>query len=438
MLNELFLKDDFCISGTDITDFRNTVTEVANKTTAEKISTSELKVLSYKGTSPDQEYLSFYTMDAGHPWRDDEAGCLTQGKLKAEKILCKGKFQPVIDEMSSGVKTMLMKDDSNTGKSNIAYFISSGAFDTMGSRAGLRGDALFDHCLERNILLSKCFGKAIGDNATLIVREIMGCRKIMAMFSEKYSYVPQTCLIDILDQLSLGPLGDYSCNKWYISHDVTQIWIEFPKKSKEMQQVYGLKDELIFGLYLATSDNGSSSLKAIGTWRINNSVSYDTRGIGDESDGVRGSRKHICEVDTQAFCDKADKEIFSKMTKLPEALCNLMLYDVTDPSWTLQTGDEQKNNRAAIVAAIKSCFGQIGMVAAIGKSSEKMLLELVCQEINPTLHYTGYDVATLIMSLAGRVDGLSKTAETQLAFAIAKAPYCKFGKPAAPALVLTA
>ena len=78
------------------------------------------------------------------------------------------------------------------------------------------------------------------------------------------------------------------------------------------------------------------------------------------------------------------------------------------------------------------------MVSAVGKSQEKVIYELLCQEINPTVAYTAYDIAIMIMSLSGRISGLSKTADRQLSYAIAKAPYCKFGKPAASALVLTA
>lgn len=431
MLNESFLKDNFFLQGDSLDKFKTAVKEITALTVNEKITTSDLKLLSYRPAKSNNDDLVFWTLDAGSPWKDKDEGTLLSGRLNKQKILNRGNFQPLIDEMVSGIQLMLIKD-------NKAYFVSRGALETMGARAGLKGDMLYDNCIERNLCLAKGLGKAIKENATLILCSYNGCRKVMAMFSEKYAYVPQTCLVDILEQLQISPLGNYVCKKWNISHEITQIWIEFPEKAEELRKIYKLKDELVPGLYLAASNTGNSSLKAIGTWRIGASISYDTLGFGEDSEGTHGSRKHSGQVDAQAFCEKVDKEVFSQQTKLPEALCNLMLLDITDPSWDLNTNKGQKANRTAVTTAIKGCFAQIGMVAAVGKTQELAILDLLCQEINPTVAYTAYDIAMMVMSLAGRISGLSKAAEKQLAFVIAKAPYCKFGKPVAPALVLTA
>lgn len=435
-MDEKFMRDDFCASGSDLAEFQKTLKEVSEHTFIKKISTCDLTLLSLRQLQHQQNgtVIGLWKLPAGNPWIDKNNAGLQNCFLKTEKILSCGDFQGLIDEMVNTTKTMFLLNDE-------IYFASSNVFDSLGTRAGVRGDMLFEPCLERNLCIAKGLGKEanLKDNATLIGIQYNKCKKILYIPTEKYTYVPQTCLNDILKQLENSPLGEYTCKRWNIDHNITQIWIEFPEKAEELRQVYHLREELIPGLYLASSDTGKSALKAIGTWRVGTSISYDVAGFGENTQGTHGSRKHTGAIDAAAFCDKVDKEVFSKQKNLPEALCELMSLDITDPNWNLNFKKDIKKNREAVATAIKGCFAQIGMVAAIGKSREKELYELLCQELDPTIAYTAYDIAMTIMGLSGRVSGLSKTAEHNLAKVISKAPFCKFGKALnQQALVLTA
>ena len=64
--------------------------------------------------------------------------------------------------------------------------------------------------------------------------------------------------------------------------------------------------------------------------------------------------------------------IFSKYTKLPEVLCDLMGINITDPAWKgLSATKFEAMNKKAVEAIIKSVFKQIGLVEATTKKIEK-------------------------------------------------------------------
>ena len=114
--------------------------------------------------------------------------------------------------------------------------------------------------------------------------------------------------------------------------------------------------------------------------------------------------------------------------------------DVTDPEWRtkLVHKDFVKKNKLAVTTAIKNVFKQINLVSAIGKKHEKELYEQLCDEVDPTMEYTAYDIAMMVMSIPGHVSGLPKVYDTPLAKACGKAPYVEYGEITESSVVLTA
>lgn len=432
MLTEVFLNDDFKMVGNKLSEFKDALTEVANCTESEKICTSELTVLSYNNTASTEDKLVFISLPAGAPWKGTEGSGLASGVLYTNKILANGNFRSLVNEMKNGIKTMLTCNRKT-------FFVSMIALDSLGRRSKFGGGRLLTHDLARNINLAQGLeSPSSKKNATLIYREFQNVKKVFSVFSEKYAYIPQTVLIEILNILEIGPMGKMVCRDWEINHEISSIHIEFPEKADEFQQIYNLPDKYIPGLYLATSDTGHCSLTARTTWRIGGSISHGFGINEDDSSGVKGKRKHMGNIDSEQFCEKADKEIFSKYSKLPERLCDLMTKDITNPSWNLNDKKDMRKNKEAIAETIKYVFKKIQMVASIGKGLEKQLFEALCDEIDPSLSYTAYDIVTMIMGLAERVDGIAKSTENNLRSVISKAPYVNFDKQASPQLVLTA
>ena len=86
---------------------------------------------------------------------------------------------------------------------------------------------------------------------------------------------------------------------------------------------------------------------------------------------------------------------------------------------------------------MKNVFKEIGMVKAISKKNEKVLYESLCDSINPTLDYTAYDIATMVMTVPQCLTGLPKAYTTSLAKACGNAPYANYNAKE-ESIVLTA
>ena len=179
------------------------------------------------------------------------------------------------------------------------------------------------------------------------------------------------------------------------------------------------------------SDVGYSSLRIIGTWRYKNSIS-----IADEV-----SRKHCGEFDVDELIKNAKIKIFGKYTELPERLCELMLLDITNPSWKKYPYDDFiKMNNNAICESIKNIFKELGIAKAIQKKNEKALLQCVLNEVDPEMSYTAYDICLLIMNIPSKVIGLNKNYGDAITKIVGMAPYLDYKKitKKSPKILLTA
>lgn len=404
------LLDDWHITGDDIGEFKETLKKLDEHTMPITSNTGDITLLSVDGSKTDDENFHFFPMRAGINIVD--IPYTKSNVLRKSSILSKeAKALPIIDEAERAVKTMVKK-----GKNQI-LFLSNHAFSTMSVRANAKGGILEDP-MERDFVLAHQFGKK--KDITLIVRKIGYIGKIFAMLSNKYNYLPQSLLGEIIDKIIDGTedFGETECVYWNINHQIAEIYIEFPEKAEELSAVYGLKDVLIPGLYLSKSDVGDCSITARGTWRYSYGIST----------GQNFQRRHVGTVNSEDILTAVEEKIFSEYTKLPERMCELLTINITDPSLDLTKKRDQAANYKTIKDCFKSVFKEIKLVQTIGKRNEMELFESVCDEIDPSTAYTAYDIAITLLGLPERVSGVSGWREVGFAEAIGKAPYVNFEK----------
>lgn len=297
------------------------------------------------------------------------------------------------------------------------YFASQNALQTM-DRFGMQGEFLLNPTINRDRLIAQQFEQDLG--VTVIAREINGTRKIFSILSDKYTHINQDILFEIVKKIETdSDMGEAKCYQWTVNNFFTKLYIEFPKKAKELSVLYGLKREMIPGILMTTSDTGDSSFKVRGTWRLEGS---DSLVINSEI-----KRKHIGEIKADEVIEEITEQIFAEYAKLPEALCNLMAHDITDPSWDLTTTAGLKANQAEIENVLKTAFKRLGIVKAIGKKMEKKLREAMLNEFDVSIHYTAYDIAMSILGLPERAVFMDKDKDiSQLQKACGNAPFISY------------
>jgi HKD family nuclease len=297
-------------------------------------------------------------------------------------------------------------------------------------RFGLSGEFLLTPKLARDLMVADRFKMDLG--VTAIVRSTSDnkAKKIFTILSDKYTHINQLVLFDIIKQIEdAGEMGECKCFRWEISNFFTKLYVEFPKKAEELSGLYGLSREMIPGIMITTSDTGDASFAVRGTWRAEGSNSLI---VNSEV-----KRKHIGDIDIVKIIDDISKDIFAEYAKLPEALCELMAKDVTDPAWDLKTSAGIKANQTEIENTFKTVFKRIGVVKAIGKKTEKILRQAMMDEIDPSIRYTAYDICMLIMSLPERVVFMDKNKDIALLQkACGQAPFADYSVDAT--VVLTA
>lgn len=423
-MDEKKLLDNWSASGKDVESFKEAVKEMSESTYVSLVRAGSLKLYSKAGSDASGN-LNVYVLDPNDIWEVSASGDLSlkRGKFNREAFE-KANAAELVKEYENSTKLLIKTEDNKT------LFTSLNLCPTFGLRTQMGGDATLTPSIGRDIHFAERLKENEMEEISLIVRRAGGIRKAFAALSGTYTYEPQTLMSDTLNRVEAGGvLGKMECHHWTLNNQIGEIFVEFPEKAAEISAIYDLEDELVPGLYIAKSDVGECSITIRATWRIGSSII-----ILDEL-----KRKHSGKIDVEKILEDVDKIVFSKYTKLPERLCELMSVNITDPKWktTLSTSKFESANKKAVCAAIKSVLKQIGLVDATTKKIEKQLYEALCDEIDPSISFTAYDIAMMIMQLPERrIVGLSKAYIDPLAKACGKAPYVKYDKVASPVIVL--
>lgn len=407
------LLDNWSESGNDLAQFKTLLKEMSSITRTKKVEANQVQLYSKnEHILSTADKVPVYVLDPGNPWDiDATTGVfkgLKQGALNRKTFDAAG-AQDLVQEYENKTKLLLNVDGH-------VYFTSTNLSPTLGLRTEMKGEAACEPTLARDVLTAQRLGT--NEEITFVTRIADGLRKVYAAMSGTYAYVPQSFLCDVIDRVeSDATLGAVSCKHWSINNQLAEVYLEFPDKAAEIAAVYEYGDEIVPGLYLAKSDVGECSITIRATWRINNSLI-----IADEL-----KRKHTGKIKIEDILEDVDKTVFSKYTKVPELLCELMATDITNPAWTkLSEKKFLAMNEKAIAEAFKTVFKEIGVVGAIGKKNEKEVYEQLCAEIDASLAYTAYDIVMAVMQLPERLSGLSTSYKELLAKACGKAPFVKF------------
>ena len=418
MLSENFLLDSFCCTGNEVSGFEAYLNEIEKHTSFVKCESEELSLLSYIPKDEDikKDQIGFFELDpqnlASPTEMDVNTYCRhiagSYRKVLEDKILAKGEFESLIKELKKNTRLAIYI------KPNDVYFTSNNIMCSM-DRFGMAKNFLKTPCFQRDSIIAKQFSN--NQECTLCVKSIKGVKKIFSIASGRYTPLDQKILLDIIKSLSeAGGMGEPKCYQWEITHFKSCIYVEFPEKAKEISEMYELKDEFIPGLWLATSDTSNCSLKIRGTWRKKKSIT-----LFDEI-----SRRHIGDINIPDIIKDVEKKIFSRYTKLPEALCDLMDVDITDSKLDLSVLADRETNLEAVKNALKNAFKQLGIVKDIGYKRMKSLLEKLYDEIDPSIHYTAYDIAMNIMGLPERVGKINPLIKEKLQKTCGLAPYVSY------------
>ena len=418
MLSENFLLDSFIRTGSDVEDFENLLKEVEEHVSFVRCESAELSLLSYVPRDDDVSngHIGFFELDPQNlaspttmsinDYCKHVAG--SYRRVLENKILAKGEFEDLIKELKNDTRLAIYI------KPNDVYFTSNNIIAMM-DRFDMAKGFLKKPCFERDAVIAKQFSD--NHDCTLCVKSINGVKKIFSIASGKYTPLNQRILLDIIDMLSKsGGMGKPKCHLWEITHYKSSIYVEFPDKAKEISELYGFEEELIPGIWMATSDTSNCSLKIRGTWRRKNSITLF---------GEVGHR-HIGDIDIKKIIDDVEKNIFSQYTKLPDALCDLMAIDLIDSTVDVTTGAGQDANRAAIKSTLKSIFKEINMIKAIGRKRAKSLFDGLVDEFDASINYTAYDIAISILTIPERVNNVNPLIKENLQKACGLAPYANY------------
>lgn len=416
MLNENFLMDDYSVRGNSFEELKKIIEEFEQVTQTKKVFLPNITVYSIDKTGesnielvslkPNEIYVNIPTT-SGKSLRS-----FKNVSLNKRSILNKGNFVTVLGEMEKTHQPIMGHEDS-------LFFTSANIWKTLSARISFKGDFFVENSFERDLGLAKCFEnstKAI----TLTIREINGVKKIFSFLSEKYTYIPQTILLDVIHQITdFECLGRLECVGWNIDHYITEVYIAFPDRAKEFQDLYCMPNDFVPGLYLATGGTGDCSLKARGFWKKRNSVIIQSEVI----------QKHVGEINLTELLKDIETQVFDEFIKLPEALCKLIGIDISDNEWdSLSPEEYEKRNLNRLSYVIQKTFKELGFVSAITKNREKQLREQVMLEFNMSEHYTAFDIAMKIMDLPERIEGLGKVYEEPFSKACCKAAYVDYEK----------
>jgi hypothetical protein len=377
MLSENFLLETFSAKGNDLKELKSLVDEITQKTHLVRLDSRDLVPLSY--ICENEGRMEFYSLDPENLYVDTDKNLENHRQyLAKKKVLEKGDFDPLLEELQNSTKLFI--HDKVCKKT---YFTSFNIMDTM-DRFGVNGPFLLEPNVVRDTVIAQRFGKGIP--CTLVTKEFKGIKKVFSILSGKYTLVDQKFIFDVIENLETsGELGAPKCKEWEVTHFLTSVLVEFPEKAEELRTHYGMKEKFIPGIWIGTSDTGDSSVKVRGTWRYGSSLLF--------SDEVR--RKHIGNIDCNDILKEVRTHIFDKYTVLPEALCDLMMKDITTPTST--------ENAEKIKNVFKSVFKQLGFVKIIGRKNVDNLLKILEDEFDETIAYTAYDLALAVMTLPERV-----------------------------------
>ena len=453
-LKELLL-DDFSVYGDDASLFAKIQEEISHNTYSILTPMCYIRVLSVlpEENQPQNGKLAVYVFGkdgVSHTFLDinlcmcnyvlpgekgednvqDTTNMLTQaiGKLKV-KAIPESSFFPVINGEAADNQAVF-KELKHTRllfqTPEKAFIISQFALATLGQRLELKGRAIQEPCLERDIFIAKRMNS--DKNIQFIAKKMNGLSKVFMAASDNYKPLPMTTIERIYHVFSSeSGIGKMRCEGWEIDHSISRIRFSFLdyEKTKDMAFLYGLSEEEapIPGVEIISSDIGDYAFTIRGFWKLKYGYLY--------ADEV--SRKHSGDIDEAKIIDEVKHTIFERYALLPGRFMELLETDIT-PASVREAASALTDAQRAVFEAEATC-GNTHDAAAVKaraaleqakklanrqfKDHTKLLEELikkvmkeittsslqykkdwikrVTADLNPASSYTAYDIMSVIL-----------------------------------------
>lgn len=395
MKDDKMLLDNFELSGTDRQSFFEVLDAIDSCTSMIPFDLADCSVLHYrrdveelqdgKKTGKKQFWLL-----RPEEW-DGEKGKIIS--IKDDNL--KRKLTPeLIQEWKEHATALYENTDRQI------YLLSSMATQTLLMKTGVGGEKAVQSSLARDRYLASCMSSS--KPAMALVRTTdSGKPKIFAFFSQKYKYAPQAIIRDIIEDITKTGT-DIKFRKWYVSHKLSECFIEFPEKG------FTLNGETwIPGLRICTSDTGYSSTTITCTWRNGESVTF----MKTNNDEIR----HYGDKDMKQEIRTKTKDIAKMQKEFENAMKTLNKQALSAPSADVM----QELYLNLFLSSIK----KIGIEDVLGSKRINTLLCSISAEHDWNLSYTLASVATEIMKLPGIISSSTISQRNKLATGCGKAPF---------------
>ncbi len=334
------------------------------------------------------------------------------------------------------------------------YIISQLALATLGQRIELKGKAIQEPALERDIFIARRMQS--DKNVQFIIKAANGLGKVFMAASGTYKPLSMTAIERIYHIFKEeSGIGEMKCEGWEIDHSVSRIRFVFCnyEKTQDMAYLYGLSEEeaAVPGVEIISSDIGDYAFTIRGFWKLKRGYLY--------ADEV--SKKHSGDIDEAKIVDEVKHTIFERYTLLPDRFMELLETDITPPC--VQEGAVALRDAQQAVIDAKTACKEIPdsaltcareTLAQVEKHANrqfkahmKLLQEIVKKvmkeittsslqykkdwtervtaDLNPATPYTAYDVMTLILDTQIIVRS-DETAE-KMRKTMTRLPYLEYG-----------
>ncbi len=418
----LWTSEKLSISGNKYEDFKEAIKKLAEHTHVKCVHMDQTKFVFpiYLGSAEPTANGDIAVQQMNHEDMEAEILC------KRPKIKKKNKKQfpaDLFDEWYYNQLPIMQPNDEIQ-----TFFLSPVAIPTLCQMAKVSGDDTLN-CgnIYRNKHMAYQFTGQKGRDCQIVYRDEMRLnfptpiRKIISVNSDRYGYVPQTVVCEIIDSIVAdGIVGKFDVVGFSIDQEFTKIIITFPEIQEEFDKTYKLPAKLLPGLLIQTSDAAQSSLTVKGiimTPGGKNYITLQEKPMKHTSHNASGVGK---------FVKDCEKEIFPDFRKLPEALVQAMSMDIGDPKADLTNSAEADKNMQLMSEIIKdmtdSMIGRNGHKSRVTASLAKDITEAIMAEINPQIHYTRYDVAMIFLGLPDRI-AVQSSVKTSLLTECSQIPY---------------
>ncbi len=244
-------------------------------------------------------------------------------------------------------------------------------------------------------------------------------KKLFGVLTEKYTplslqIIPRT--IDAFEED--GTMGQANFRYWRNTQTYTEALVEFPESAEDLQNTYGLSEQLIPGIRISTSDTGESAARIQATCRKAGSRFFV---IQDEI-----KKNHMGEITVEKILEDVRNKLYAEMKEIPKRMSEMLGKTIGEPDLTTEKGKEK--NKALVEKAIRHGIRKLHIGQAIGQTRCKNLAEQLINEVDASCVYTEYDIAMIFMGLGDRVVGMPDSAKRNLEKACGQAPFISYQK----------